>query len=487
MQNHHESPRRPSFGSASSEQSRHNTSWSWARPSLNLHRRSSDSPVELDWSPPLSHLGAGAEQLPDLDLDLDDLSYPRMALQDDADHWTNLDPAFDPVPAFAAVSSLDVEGQGRPEDTPAGGRLKSNDTVPVFSFSQPASLIDHLITIFFAEIHGLLPIFERSRLESSLQLQLPGGTNDNDQDNRYHNLSFEAAFVLNGMLSLAARFSNSPFFTGQMARDRGEIFAQQARELYEKFALEKNKNNLTPNLTYLQGCILLAFYSMTSVPESFAWLLTGTCIRLAYDLELHRTDAEAMARQSLGLEPWTSAEDWASKEERRRAWWSVWELDSFVSTLSCRPYAIDQGQMHVFLPAPDTNWGSKTPIASAAFNPDISVMWKCLQACGGSVSNERAWFLVAKALMLQAHTMFRNPTASETAIDDLETALSCLRLVLPEAFDLDSGVTVTRFDQDNVSAVNWVIHTHILLQRFVLSRPSPRPPHCRLDWTGERG
>lgn len=154
MPTYNESPRRPSLGSSSSERSKQNTSWSWARP--NIHRRSSDSPVELDWSPPLSHLGV--EQLPDLD----DLSYPRITLHDDAeDHWTELDQAFDPV--FADVAALNVAG--RPEDTSAGSLLaleelrsetekwpsrssptnimrKSKD--PVFSLPQPASLIDHL-------------------------------------------------------------------------------------------------------------------------------------------------------------------------------------------------------------------------------------------------------------------------------------------------------------------------------------------------------
>jgi len=146
-----ERPRRPSFGS---EQSKHNTGWSWARP--NIHGRSSDSPVELDWSPPLSHLGV--EDLPDLD----DLEYPCIALRDDADHWNDLDQAFDPE--FTGVVSLDVEK--RPEAStsaadvlaPEEMRLetekwsarsspthiihKSKDSV--FSFSQPASLIDHL-------------------------------------------------------------------------------------------------------------------------------------------------------------------------------------------------------------------------------------------------------------------------------------------------------------------------------------------------------
>ena len=230
--------------------------------------------------------------------------------------------------------------------------------------------------------------------------------------------------------------------------------------MYQNFIPENY--NFARNLRYLQGCILLAFYNLSSIPELFGWHLTGDCIRLAYDLELDKTDADVTTEQLSRSGSWLSPENWVLREEKRRAWWSVWELDSFLSTLSNWPYAIDQQQMRVLLPSPDANWQSNSPIASRFLASDISLMWKSLQDCPNQ--DVRAWFLVAKGLMLQVHATSRRSTLSSKAVETLDSALSCFCLLLPEDFQVDAGAPT--FNQSSFQSDNWIIAIHILLQRY---------------------
>lgn len=285
-------------------------------------------------------------------------------------------------------------------------------------------------------------------------------------ENRYQNLSFYVAFILNGMLSLAARFSTASYFEEKIPRERGEVFATRAKQMYRKFVPESH--DLPRDLAYLQGCILLAFYSLSSIPESFGWLLTGDCIRLAYELELDKTDGDVAKDPRPRLENRISPEDWICREEKRRAWWSVWELDSFLSTLSNRPYAIDQEQMRVMLPAPDANWESSSPISSSFLSSDVSLIWKSLQDCPNQ--DERAWFLVAKALMLQVHTSWRRQVTSSQTVATLDSALSCFSLLLPPEFQLDDGLPT--FDKSRFRQSNWIVATYILLQRYLQFVPT---------------
>lgn len=255
-------------------------------------------------------------------------------------------------------------------------------------------------------------------------------------------------------------------FTGVPPNARGEEFAKEARWLYEA---STRSEHLTSNLMYLHGCILLSFYQLSSGPCSFGWILTGVCIRLAYDLGLDITDEDVSTELGKEAVQWSSTEDWAQREELRRAWWSVWELDAYASTLSGRPYAIDQTQMHVLLPAPDVNWVSKTPIASTFIGSDPSSVWQCLQ--GSANQDERAWFLVANVLLLQAHALWRRRAVPIKAKEDMEYALSCFALILPQSFHTSSGSIV--FDEDNFQKCNWVVLTNIILQRYIfLNFPS---------------
>jgi hypothetical protein len=349
--------------------------------------------------------------------------------------------------------------------------VPSNDsTIPhLFSLSVPTSVADelydchphscnHLLTrssieLFFEKIHGFVPIFHRPRFYAQLA-QRPA-------EERFTALSIESAFILNGMFALAARFSTSGFFSGIPVKERGDGFALQAQSLYQD-CIRASELEI-PSLAYLQGAILLNFYQSVSGPNARTWVLTGLCCRLAYDLGLNTLDDDILGKSQTKEVQWSSVEDWVQREELRRAWWSVWELDTFSSTLSCRPFTIDRNRMQVLLPAPDKEWFSETPIASAGIGSTPLSAWKSLQ--GSPNQDVRAWFLVCNFLMELAHEMSQKTSISPQVKRDMESALSCFALVLPGEFHLSSGSLI--FDEENYTKSNWIIATNLMLQRLV--------------------
>lgn len=306
------------------------------------------------------------------------------------------------------------------------------------------------LDLFFAKIHGFLPIFHRARFQAQ-HLPDRGHTKA-----KYQDLPVETAFILYGMLSLSARFSDSPVFGEALPVDKGDEFAKQARSLYEEF--RRDNEDGIPSLAFLHGCILLVFYQLTTGPDHFGWILTGICIRLAYDLGLDRIDEDIVEDDNT---QWPSVEEWVRREECRRAWWSVWELDAYASTLSGRPYAIDQSQLQVLLPVSDENWFSKTPSPSVALGLEPMTTYKCLRDSANQ--DERAWFLVVVSLMLQAHALWRRRAVDKRAKEEMESTLSCFSMILPRKFHPSSGFT--RFDEGSFRNSNWIMASNILLQR----------------------
>jgi hypothetical protein len=92
---------------------------------------------------------------------------------------------------------------------------------------------------------------------------------------------------------------------------------------------------------------------------------------LAYELDL--ADINADKTQDLMLE------EWVEKEEMRRAWWLVWELDAFGSTALNRPYTINWRRMAVTLPASDKAWSTEAPQPSVKLNTCPGQSWRSLQ------------------------------------------------------------------------------------------------------------
>ncbi|KAJ9611191.1 hypothetical protein H2200_004374 [Cladophialophora chaetospira] len=298
-----------------------------------------------------------------------------------------------------------------------------------------------LLNLFFDKVQAWVPILHRARFQARYEKDL---LSDGDV---MKGLSIDESLLFYSMFAMSARFSNHPRFAGIPVNRRGHEFAQRAREFYSQARSLRN-----PTLTYLQGCILLANYFYTSGPTHQGWILIGVCVRLAYDLGLSDIDDE----------DWTPIKpvDRVEKEEMRRTWWAVWELDTFASTVSRNPYSIDRKRMAVALPISDEAWFAEMDVSSAQLNILPGQSWRSLQNCTNQ--DERAWFLVANHFMATVHDRLQQK--QDISPDEkltLENEICCFKLALPTSLRLDAE-TLT-FTPTTFARCNWVIGTHLMI------------------------
>jgi len=199
---------------------------------------------------------------------------------------------------------------------------------------------------------------------------------------------------------------------------------------------------------------LVAYYQLTSGPGFRAWISVGVCVRIAYDLSLHTLDR----RRAVDLD--TSVEQWAKDEEKRRAWWAVFEIDTFSSVLSCRPFVTDMHRMNVLLPVSDESWYTLRPVQSASLlSNGPSMAWKSLVGCENQ--SEHAWFLVSNFVMRRTHEARENEGTSEEALEALRTGIQCFALSLPSNYRLNEYNL--QFDETNFAGNNWILCVHLMI------------------------
>lgn len=268
--------------------------------------------------------------------------------------------------------------------------------------------------------------------------------------------SQDEAFVIYSMFAIAARFSKSKQLEHLPILDRGDQYAARAVTIKDS----RMKTIQEPTLDFLKGCVILAYYYLVAGELGPGSILTSVCVRFAFDLSLDEIDEDQIDEDgSLSKDvPEESPDVWSRKEERRRLWWSVWELDTFVSSLSLQPYGIERGGMKVLLPAPDHNWLCGIPIRSAAIHRQPEGVWKTLQ--GSPNQSARAWFLLTNYLKSCIAWATRQPGRFSTSTkQSLETALCSLKLSLPAEFDLDSVFLNSHTYEEG----NWIIAIHLMI------------------------
>lgn len=230
-------------------------------------------------------------------------------------------------------------------------------------------------------------------------------------------------------------------------------FYNLAVELFNK-ELRRCGDNAPP-LSLLQALILITFNEIINGVRGVAWRSLGTCVRIAYELQLHLVDAKLYLNERSGNDG--NADIWCTNEERRRAWWTIWEFDVFASTIRRCPTAIDWSQNATLLPVSDKLWFQGTRSASCFLELDPTKRWKVLQHSGND--SGMAWFLVINSITRDAHVisnpmvpprdlsgiMLASPRAftrndidttdedSSTKLAVLENCISCFTLALPNS------------------------------------------------------
>jgi len=206
--------------------------------------------------------------------------------------------------------------------------------------------------------------------------------------------------------------NGSYYITSELHADRGIQwlgsrcdFLSSATELVDQAVKECEDEPLS--LSLLQALVLTTHGLLIRGVRGRAWRHLGLCVRSAYELNLHLVDSGKAPDQSRA-----NPVQWCKDEERRRAWWAIWEMDVFASVIRRCPAAIDWSQNETFLPAEDKKWFCGEPQQSCLLETSLVTRWRALEASCSQSS--KAWFIVINSLMKEAQKI-SSPTAINKA------------------------------------------------------------------------
>ncbi len=265
----------------------------------------------------------------------------------------------------------------------------------------------------------------------------------------------DESIMIFAMFAFSARFSKAAYFDGTDPTTRGEVFAERAAVIKDPIIRTVEE----PSLEFVKGCVLLSCHCLTAGQMSTGAILTSVCVRLAYNLGLNDIDGDQINEDgTVDENDLDDSEAWVCKEELRRVWWAISDLDTFVSTILCQPFGIERRNMRVLLPVSDFLWFERLPTKSSVLLLQPSQTWRSLK--GSPHQSGRAWYLVSNHLSSCIADAARLPSrTSSDQIDELESALSCLKLALPANFQLQD----LHIDATNFADSNWIISTLLMI------------------------
>ncbi|CAM5999621.1 unnamed protein product [Sphagnum balticum] len=323
-----------------------------------------------------------------------------------------------------------------------------------YAIDIPPALALELMDEFFTYIHCCLPLLNAMTFREKYQYLRAAKTG------KLEGLSLESALLLNGMFALSTRFSKADIFTSEPPLNRGHRFCLEATRLFEISC--KLLNTTRNSLEYMQGVILLTFNALQSGPTRQSWLLCGICSHLAFELGLHDIDADLIAGVIDHAQ--LSDSEWRDREERRRAWWVMWDMDTFANAVTFTPFALNMQQAKVLLPMSDRAWFGSQNIITAHLDANNATPWTKLS--DSSCQSAWAWFLAGTTLLRQAVDKVMSQEFESLDVESLEAHADCFAMALPELFNLDSDALC--MDEENYEEVNWVVSTLLMLQWYVL-------------------
>ncbi|KAL2122554.1 hypothetical protein VTJ04DRAFT_3009 [Mycothermus thermophilus] len=190
----------------------------------------------------------------------------------------------------------------------------------------PPDTIDELHQIYFEKIHPSVPMIHKYRYLAAMNL---AHTQRPPVCLRY------------AMWTLACSVSDK-FYTLK------DLFYARARKYLESDYIKGYGEHMI-SLAHAQTHVLLAMYEFKWMYFPRAWMSTGSAVRLAQMISLHRLDGAGLDVKQCLPPP----RDWTEREERRRTFWMAFTLDRFASIGTGWPMTIDEKDILSNLPASD--------------------------------------------------------------------------------------------------------------------------------------
>jgi hypothetical protein len=254
----------------------------------------------------------------------------------------------------------------------------------------------HRMDLYFSDLTSI-SLFHRPTFQQRI---------DNELDPE------QSTALLASMFSLSARHLCNDRDNAQNEVLNPSKFYEIALNLVHKQL--RKCGDKSPPLDLLQTFILTTYYELVSGVRGVAWRSLGAVIRIAYELRLHLVDLPLkLSSTSTDLDP---VDVWIAKEERRRAWWTLWEFEVFATTIRKCPLGMDLKQHATLLPVDDIFWfnGKKTP--SCFFEANPVLRWKELKKSDNE--SGRAWFIVINSFMRDAHSLSNASVPVESSSED---------------------------------------------------------------------
>jgi hypothetical protein len=324
------------------------------------------------------------------------------------------------------------------------------------SLIPPADITMHLVDVFFSVVHPQFRLLHRPSLER--QLCEPSFMSERGflgllsaifaLSARYSD-NVEVILFDQSLYKSPANYATGPDMfpedieaLGRRYWKRGMGFMQQATKLLQ-FEIatadisEREKRCLnTPCVRVLQAAALLSFAELGQGPSSRAHTMVSLCTRMAYDLELNAIDRVE------GSSPCGPATDmntlgWVRREELRRLWWCIWDLDSFINTAKCRPRHLCAYRCQTKLPVTDTDWFESHEVSSLLLPSDLSRLRQCLTTT--TLPSAMAYRIVSCHLLSTLIDMATSGNLEEVC-DDVAIIQDCVKAwkeSLPDRFHVD--------------------------------------------------
>jgi hypothetical protein len=210
--------------------------------------------------------------------------------------------------------------------------------------------------------------------------------------------------------------------------ERGKGFARLANKLLED-KISEDRNELPGEISrqsiqMLQAVALLSYAELGAGIGPRAYYLISTCARMSYDFGLHEIDREEYRNSFMATENLINS-DWIRKEELRRLWWCIWDLDNFICTSMCRPRMMRTYKCQTKLPASDKNWFDGFKVPSAFLAGDLQRLTQSLK--GSQLSSAMAYRIVSCHLLATLVDTLDSESPNDvgdsiSAIEDCATA-----------------------------------------------------------------